>query len=203
MTTSSPAAGAAARPRAKRSSPEQRRAQIMDAAVEVFGRVGYRRGSLKDVASDVGLTIQGLLHYFPTKEELLMAVLEHRNEARADVLRDISARSGILGMFHYILEENRDHPGFMRLFVTLSAEATDPDHPAHDHFVERYRALHESSVERIRQDVVAGRVAPGVEPEALAEQLVALSDGLQLQGLLRPELDIVAAFDRAVAPYLP
>jgi AcrR family transcriptional regulator len=193
----------AGRTRAKRTSPALRRAQIMDAAVDVFGRVGYRRGSLKDVAGEVGLTIQGLLHYFPTKEELLMAVLEHRNQARENVVQEVSDRSGVVGVCRYILEENQAHPGFMRLFVTLSAEATDPDHPAHEHFVERYRRLHDAWTENVRSDIAAGRIRPDADPGALADEFIALCDGLQLQALFRPDLDIMKAFEHAAAPYLP
>ncbi|MGO7983453.1 TetR/AcrR family transcriptional regulator, partial [Rhizobium johnstonii] len=61
--------------RAPRTDPSIRRTQILDAAVDVFGKQGYRNGSLRDVADAVGLSIQGVLHHFPSKEELLLEVL--------------------------------------------------------------------------------------------------------------------------------
>ncbi len=64
--------------RSGRSVAEVRRAEIVDAAVDVFGRLGFRQGSVREVAAAVGLTVQGVLYYFPTKEELLMATLERR-----------------------------------------------------------------------------------------------------------------------------
>ncbi|WP_052372982.1 TetR/AcrR family transcriptional regulator [Amycolatopsis taiwanensis] len=187
------------RTRAKRSTPEQRRLQIIDAAVSVFGRQGYRQGALKTVADEVGLTIQGLLHYFPTKEELLLAALHHRNALDRENLQRVLEEGGVVAVTRYILQRNVEHPGFMRLFVTLAAEATDPDHPAHEYFVERYTRVFSYAGEAIQADVRKGAIRPDVDADALAEQLVALMDGLQLQALLRPEMDLLAAFDRAVA----
>ena len=62
-----------------RLTPEERITQILDAAERVFGESGFRQGSFKDVADAVGLTLQGVLHYFGTKEDLLRATLDRRN----------------------------------------------------------------------------------------------------------------------------
>ena len=59
---------------------EERRAEIVRAALEVIAERGYRGASLAAVAEKVGLTQQGLLHHFPTKEALLVAVLEERDQ---------------------------------------------------------------------------------------------------------------------------
>jgi len=188
------------RTRAARLHPDERRAQILDAAVAVFGRQGYRQGSLKTVADEIGLTIQGLLHYFPTKEELLLAALERRNEADQEALDAAYASGGTLESCRHILRRNLERPGFMRLFVTLAAEATDPEHPAHDYFLRRYRTAVVQFRDYLRRDVRAGRLAPDLDAEDAASQVIALMDGLQLQYLLRPGFDLIAAFDAAVAP---
>ena len=59
---------------------EERRAEIVRAALEVIAERGYRGASLAAVAERVGLTQQGLLHHFPTKEALLVAVLKERDQ---------------------------------------------------------------------------------------------------------------------------
>lgn len=197
MTDAAPPAPT--RTRARRTSPEKRRAQILDAAIAVFGKQGYRQGSLKTVADEVGLTIQGLLHYFPTKEELLLAALDHRNRATQSGLDDALATGGSLESCRFILRRNLENPGFMRLFVTLAAEATDPEHPAHSYFLLRYQHTFATFAQQLRADAALGRLAPGVEPDTTAAHLIALMDGLQLQYLLRPALDLVGTFDRATA----
>jgi AcrR family transcriptional regulator len=55
---------------------EQRRAQLIDAALELFSAHGFEATRVADIAHVAGVA-QGLLyHYFPTKESLLAAIIE-------------------------------------------------------------------------------------------------------------------------------
>src|SRR4051794_13431713 len=56
-----------------------KRQDILDQATALFGEAGYRGTSLREIAARCGLSHPGLLHHFPTKESLLLAVLEHRD----------------------------------------------------------------------------------------------------------------------------
>ena len=76
-------------PGRQRKDPAERRSEIVDAAIDIFGRQGYRQGSLREVAAAVGLTVPGLLHYFPSKEALLAATLEQRNHRRRERLDSV------------------------------------------------------------------------------------------------------------------
>jgi TetR/AcrR family transcriptional regulator, transcriptional repressor of bet genes len=58
------------------SNTQQRRAQIVEALVEVMARKGYDGASIADVATQAGLA-PGLVHYhFKSKLEILLAVLQ-------------------------------------------------------------------------------------------------------------------------------
>ena len=57
----------------------QRRRQIIEAAFDVFAARGYQGGSLQEVADRVGLGHTSILHYFPSKRALLIAVLLFQN----------------------------------------------------------------------------------------------------------------------------
>ena len=50
-------------------------------AARLFAATGYRGTSLADVAQAAGLSNAGLLHHFPSKEQLLIEVLRRRDEA--------------------------------------------------------------------------------------------------------------------------
>src|SRR5690242_12058670 len=67
---------------AARSTPEglAQRERILRAATELFGARGYRGASIEAVAQAVGITRQGVLHYFPSKVHLLLGVLELRDQ---------------------------------------------------------------------------------------------------------------------------
>src|SRR3981189_2096908 len=56
------------------------RTRILDAAMLVFRRHGFRRSSIEQAADAAGLTRQALYHHFKSKEALLRAVIERLYE---------------------------------------------------------------------------------------------------------------------------
>lgn len=73
-----------------RASPA--RQEILDRAIEVFRERGADGTSLRRIAESLGISHGALLHYFSSREELLVAVYEHA-ENRPDPERGIAARS--------------------------------------------------------------------------------------------------------------
>jgi TetR/AcrR family acrAB operon transcriptional repressor len=57
------------------------RSRILDAAMLVFRRQGFRRSSIEQAAEAAGLTRQALYHHFKSKEALFRAVLERLYES--------------------------------------------------------------------------------------------------------------------------
>jgi AcrR family transcriptional regulator len=156
--------------------------------MEGFAARGYRGTSLDMIAADVGVSRQGLLHYFPSKVELLLAVLELRD--REDTERHIAFSErhdwSIRLTLGEIVRYNATRPGLGQLYTVLSAEGVDPAHPAHDWFVERYRRLRAGLVEWIASEQAGGRMQTTMVPERVAVVILAVLDGLQLQSLLEP-----------------
>lgn len=58
---------------------EDRRTQILDAAMRVFAQKGFSRATNRDVAREAGITTGLIYYYFENKEALLQAVLEARS----------------------------------------------------------------------------------------------------------------------------
>ena len=54
--------------------------RILDAAMRVFGRHGFRRSSIEQAAEEASLTRQALYHHFASKEALFRAVIERLYE---------------------------------------------------------------------------------------------------------------------------
>ena len=57
--------------------PDERPRELLEAALAVFSQRGYRNTRLDDVAKAAGVTKGAIYHYFDTKEELLLSVIEH------------------------------------------------------------------------------------------------------------------------------
>ena len=63
---------------ATHSRGDLRRREILDAAFFVFGRLGYERATLSDVARAIGVSPGTICHHFGTKNDLFEAVIADR-----------------------------------------------------------------------------------------------------------------------------
>lgn len=61
---------------------EDRREQIVDAALRAFARKGYARTTNKDIAREAGITPGLIYHYFESKEALFRAIIDGRSPLR-------------------------------------------------------------------------------------------------------------------------
>jgi AcrR family transcriptional regulator len=156
-----------------RQPPQDR---ILDAAMRVFRRHGFRRSSIEQAAEEAGLTRQALYHHFPSKEALFRAVLEQlyqralaaetaaarAAEARgadlADILiAEIAAR---LGALFSALEGS---PHLEELFSEHLAQARD----LYQTYSARFAAEVATTVKRLCRAQKL-KLAGGISPEELA-----------------------------------
>ena len=178
-----------------------RRQLILDEATALFGEVGYRAASLREIATRVGISHPGLLHHFPAKQALLLAVLEHRDAVDAERF-GLDHLQGVELLRHMVdlVEFNATRPGIVELYCVLSAESTALDHPAHAFFVSRYARSVEQCAGGFEGAQAAGLLRPGIDPDAAARAFVALMDGLQVQWLLdRDSVDMAAVLRATLA----
>jgi AcrR family transcriptional regulator len=127
-----------------------------------------------------------LLHYFPSKRDLLMSVLERRDEITSGAFPD-DMEEGLADSVIRTALYNEDIPGVIELYTVLCAESVTDEHPGRDYFTERYERLRASYGRRFEELAAVGRLRPGVDPDQAATSLVALWDGLQTQWLLAPD----------------
>jgi AcrR family transcriptional regulator len=179
------------KPRGPYRKSAERREQILNAAYEAVDEHG-ERASLQDIADRVGVTQPALTYYFPTRDELLLAVLERRDALG----RSIAPPGGeAVSMAQNMVASARhttDHPGLAKLYVTLSAAATDPASPVRSYFAERYRGIATEVAMDLRTQQDDGSLRADEPAENLARVLLAVLDGLQLQWMHDPSVDIAA-----------
>lgn len=183
MTTTTTAPSAKRGPYAK---SKQRRESIVTAAHEVFAARGYRGGSLQDVADKVGMSQTSLLHYFPSKSDLLLAVLNWRDS----VTGGGQPRDPEESLVDAVVRQarfNETVPGVIELYAVLCAESITDNHPGLDFFTERFERLRSSYLRAFSALAKEGRLRPGVDPERAAASLIALWDGIQTQWMMAPE----------------
>lgn len=170
---------------------ELKREEILDRAVEAFGRLGYHATSMREIASTCGLSQAGLLHYYPNKETLLLALVERR-EASHKIQTPESRENWVAGILEQVAR-NEKEKALTQLWANLVGEATDPDFPAHGYFVKRYQNTRSGVSAQIGK--VNGREKPSHEDTIKGALLTAMWDGLQTQWLLDPNFDMKSAFE--------
>lgn len=182
-----------ARPKGNHAATAQRRQEVLAAALEIFGENGFRGASLRQVAERVGMTEAGILHHFKTKGNLLQAVLDLRDqESERYVPREDFFGFDFLTGWMRLLRYNMAHKGIVDLYATLSAEATNEDHPAHEYFKNRFTFVSEVTEKAFTILEAEGKLNPGIHPHSAARIFIAISDGLQIQWLMDPTIDMYA-----------
>lgn len=190
MTTASP------RKRGPYAKTAARRRHIIDAAREVFAARGYHGSSLREVSARAEMSLSNLTHHFPTKEDLLVAVLEQRDRDGIEATTTVPAEDFMAEIIQQA-QANESVPDLVELYSVLSAESTTVDHPGREYFVQRFAMLRENYAGKFRRMQQEGRLRADVDPALAASALVALWDGIQLQWLLEPDSVDVAAHLRA------
>jgi len=179
-------------PRGPYAKTSAKRQQILDAALAAYAEAGSRKVSVRDIAQRVGMTDAGVLHHFGGREALLTAVLEARDAAATEAFGewDVIGPSAALD----ILANNASTPGLVKLFVDVAAAAAEPDHPAHDFFAARYARNQATIIRHLgdRSEPAIGRHATPVDADWAARIILAATDGLQIQWLLDPDIDMAA-----------
>ena len=179
-----------------------RRQQILDAAFDLFAAHGYRSATLAMVAEAVGLTEAGVIHHFPTKEALLLAVLEARDSGFADTEMWLAAGGGALDTLRRFPATARvlvDQPRLARLDVVVGGESVALGGPALEYVKVRMTAVRQSIRGLLAEGVRRGELRDDIDVDAKADEVVAFMSGIQQLWLLDPTIDLVAAYEGYVA----
>ncbi|ANK95430.1 MULTISPECIES: TetR/AcrR family transcriptional regulator [Rhizobium] len=167
---------------------EERRAEILAAAMRRFAEDGYQNAAIGDIARDVGLSLPGLLHHFPTKVDLLLAILAKRDVDSADFIGHY--RSDVSGLLKGMVEIFRRNAGMIeviRAFAILNAESLMKDHPAKAWFLARTTEMQNDIAATFERAIADGSIDKRIDSKTMAAELIAVMDGLQMLWLRDPD----------------
>lgn len=175
------------------------RARIIEAASKLFYGEGIRAVSVDAVAEKAGVTKRTLYYHFESKDELVAAYLEARDQPNLKLMAGWfeKAEGGLPQKIEAIfqnLARSARHPrwkgcGFLRTAAEL---ANLPGHPAI-----RIGARHKAGFERWLAGACAGHGVAA--PDELARQVVLLMDGAFSVMLVHRDPAYVEAAGRAAA----
>jgi len=175
---------------------DKTREHIVAAATRLFYGEGIRAVSMDAVADKAGVTKKTLYYHFASKDELVAATIEARDQPTLDLYRrwfaetEGTAADKVRGLFAK-LGTSMDTPrwrgcGFLRTTAEL---ASTPGHPA-----VKAGAAHKKRFEAWLETELLDQGIAGAA--ALARQIVILVDGATTVMLIHRELDYVNAAGR-------
>lgn len=113
----------------KRLPAEQRRSAILDAALDVFAKHGYRGASIDEIAHAAGVSKALIYEHFPSKKDLHYSLLEEQvqeiferlaRSAMTDEPGQVRLRAGVDAFLEFV-EERRG------AFFMLYRDAVEPE----------------------------------------------------------------------------
>ena len=117
------------------------RARLLDATVECLVELGYAGTTTTEVVKRAGVSRGAQVHHFPTKQDLVLAAIEHVLERRQEQFRETfialppeqRSLTGALDLLWSLYRE----PTFAAWLELAVAARTDPD--LHTHYLEVQR----------------------------------------------------------------
>lgn len=178
------------RPRGQDSSVVRK--AVLRAAIELIAEHGYAATSMAQVAEAAGISPSGLAHHFPSKKALLGAVLDHR-----DAMDSLAEDTGegpwkVFDGLVSLAQVNSGRRQLVALYMTMIGEAASPAHPARPWMERHYQTTLLLLEEAVHEGQQQGAIHADAPAQHLARATVALMDGLQVQWLLDPQVDMVA-----------
>lgn len=180
------------------NSAAQLRVEVVDAMIRVLRANALHEVTFEHLATEAGQPLDVVTGLFPTWDGLLLATIDQWNEQRTTPLMPVAERGGAVVFLRTIVSANVADPSLMRFLTSTLNIAATPNHPLAPMLHLRWRRFHGFVQHALERDVEIGREPHTMEPARGAEQLLATYEGLQLQSMVRPEMDLLESFDRAV-----
>ncbi|MBD3676455.1 MAG: TetR/AcrR family transcriptional regulator [Planctomycetaceae bacterium] len=183
------------------------REKLIQAGHEIFYREGFLAVGLDRLLNEVGCSKQTFYNHFESKDDLIVAVIDHHHEWWSKELTERLMRTAgpnprdqILAVFD-ITEEILNEPDYRGcIYINAAVEFPLPHHPAH----QSARKAKADGVEMLRE--LAER-AGASNPEAMAQEIDMIIEGALVTKQVSPESDVMAIARRAaetlIEKYLP
>lgn len=146
------------------------RQRILETADRLFYQDGVRAVGIDRIIAEAGVAKMSLYNHFPSKDDLILAVLTYREVGVLEFFRAAMERHGKraknpLRSFFSALKDFFESPGFRGCpFQNAAIELADPTHPGTE-FVRGHKQRFSAFLRGLVEEIVgkaAGKVAPAV-----------------------------------------
>ena len=178
---------------------EQRKRAVVEAALTAFGRSGYRKTSVSDVAAAAGISKALVFHYFGSKKELYVHLARFCGKTlAAEVRKNVQAdNTDFFDRVHAAAEIKisvlREHPGLLSFLESMYRESDETVAgeirglilPENEHF----------TTANIFEGVDYSKFKDGVDPKLVLKLMLYFSEGCVNKQPRGAPIDIGAVMD--------
>lgn len=148
---------------------------LLGTAERLFYTEGYHATGIDRILSESGVAKMTLYKHFKSKDELILAVLEARQQPMIERLREarskLPPRKALLAVFDGLNNMIHNPNAFCGcLFINAAAEYQDREHPIHQR-----AAAYKAQFQQHLRELLEAAEAP--QPHQLARQLQYLVEG--------------------------
>lgn len=170
---------------------EQRRQEIMDAALAVFSRLGFEHASMDDIAKEAGVSKGALYLYYKSKDAIIATLLQIFFDHAFNQLRELAAAedSVVAQLQHVTRQLIREMDRMASIqpltlqFYAIAARRADVRGYLRTYFAEYVQVLEDI----MRRGIAQGELRATINPTEAAITLTGLYEGLALLWIIDPQ----------------
>ena len=115
---------------------EERKKQILTAAVKIFARSNFQSARMADIAAECDISEAAVYRHFPSKKALYLNILQHMSKRiltfwQEEVDKEPDAIQALRNMSVTYYKRMAKHPDELRVQFQAIAETSDPDIAEH------------------------------------------------------------------------
>ena len=176
-------------PQPQIESSQDRRTQILDAALICFAKRGFHQASMHDISAEAGISVGLIYRYFENKDAVISAMADRHKKEIHEVLERARRAPTLLESLEILFTAHccEDAPQVVSAFVVdLYAEASRNPHVA-DMVRDVLQTAMDGVTDWIARSPEAESAAHGLKPHELAELIFAVSRGMLMRDVLQPQ----------------
>jgi len=174
----------------KKESAERRKTQILDAAMDVFSRLGFSKARMDDIVQESGLSKGAIYWYFKSKDSIIAAILDRIFSREHRALQDILIGEGAVSdRLIRLVRKSAQHTMSLKFSIPLMFEfyALAAHHEQVRSALQRYYDTYRNDLVRLIQEGIdSGEFVP-VDADKVALSIIATIEGLILLWTIDPE----------------
>lgn len=166
------------------------RTRILETAANLFYLHGIANVGINEVIEKAGVARMSLYHHYSSKDDLILAVLDHISAQRAETIGNAlsgyhTPETRLMAIFLILKETVHEETFRGCAFINAAIERAKPEDPIHARVAKHKRMIQEIFLKLAKEG--------GAEsPDLLSRQLMILWDGAITQSYIHQDPEIVS-----------